>query len=161
MICKEPTIYKQGLQKDDLTDILSNWEDVSDKVFNTDGVDSTDRNVKFFFNRYLGLCKITGWAKFSSDGTANRKIISFNTDLPGNQNENLFSFTSAGKIRSSNLNKGIGTVIFRPFAHSTVPMYNNGIYLDAPSISCDYVDCIYVVTNIDKYLHEFIQYIDQ
>lgn len=161
MIYNERSIYKQGLQKDELTDILSIWEDISNKVFNTNGVDSTDRNIKFFFNRYLGLCKITGWAKFSSDDTSNRKIISFNTDLPGNQNENLFSFTAAGKVRSSGLNKGICTIIFRPFAHGTVPMYNNGIYLDAPSISCDYVDCIYVVTNIDNYLHEFIQYIDQ
>lgn len=160
-IYKSQSIYNQGLTVDELKKLSTSWEDVSTKVFNADSVDSIERNFKFYFNRYLAMCKMTGWARFSGDSTNTRKCISFNTDLPGDQNINLFSFSSIGKLRNSGESAyGVGTVIFRPFAHSTYPIFNNGIYITTPSISNNYVDCIYVISNIDNLLDEFCDYID-
>lgn len=154
-------LSKLYLTNQDLTRLASNWEDVTAKVFNNNGVDATNSNFKFFLNRSLAMFKITGWAQFPSNSTSKRKCISFNTDLPGDQDTNLFSFTSVSKVSDSGYtNSGVCTTIFRPFAHSSFHNYDNGIYIDRPSISCNYVDSIFVVANIDHLLEELCEYVD-
>ena len=83
MICKQPSIYKNGLSPEEVSEIVqdSEWLNVSSKIGTV--LAPSPSNVSLFYNKTLSLIYSRGFFVFSSNQTGITPCYQFNNDLPG------------------------------------------------------------------------------
>lgn len=119
-IYKEPTIYKQGIGKDDVEQIIldaNRWINITSKVgsFNS-SIFNNSGAIYIFYNPLLLLIRIFGYgsANSSLSKNSNHKIFNFNSDLPGDNSVNLFSGDTLCRIKTST-SANVSIMSMRPY----------------------------------------------
>lgn len=129
-IYNQPTIYKQGLQpgpndgllylqqngnwKELSSAIASSWVEINDKIGHIYQPSSSGR-VSFLYNKNLAIIMLLAWIDYVQDVNLDKTtIFEFNNDLPGSQDNKLFSGTCIGISKSNNQIGGFGSVRIIP-----------------------------------------------
>ena len=130
MIYNEPTIYKQGLQpapkdgamyvqengiwKDFSSIVSSSWVEINNKIGHIYQPSQSGR-VSFLYNKHLALIMLLAWIDYGKNLNLDKTtIFEFNNDLPGSQDNKLFTGTCIGISKDSNQIGGFGSVRIIP-----------------------------------------------
>lgn len=162
MIYKEPTIYNQGLTIDDITKSIV-WENITNKIGTFNNVDFIDGRLVITFSRTLNLIHFEGWGRLANFTYSTVKIFHYNNDLPGNDNNRLFTGDFVVRVVDYDAQKGgIALATNRPYNFSDTSESNAlSIRKDNPTIPFEYIDGINNMTNVNKDLADaFKAYID-
>lgn len=168
MICKEPTIYKQGLQsapkdgflyvqqngawKEFSSIVSSSWDEISNKIGHIYQPSSSGR-VSFLYNKHLALIMLLAWIDYGEDVNLEMAtIFEFNSDLPGSQYNKLFSGSGIAITKNSNREGGFGNVRIIPNNDSQVSIARKITYERHQNVSFRYITSINYVLSINSSL---------
>ena len=161
MVYKEDTIYKNGLNETDVKNIVEEenknnyvWVNITDKLGTkaTSGINTNYVNI--FYNKNIGLIKISIYTVFDNYISGVRTIFNFNNDIPENGNIHVFSSESVSSLDG----QYTGKLRSYPFTHSNANL-DHKISIDS---NTPYIEVFSGVqfTNVDKdIVEQFNQYL--
>lgn len=130
MFYKQPSVYKQGLQaapkdgniyiqKNGIwssleSSIADSWVEINNKIGHIYQPSNAGR-VSFLYNRNLAIIMLLAWIDYIQDVNLNiSTIFEFNNDLPGSQDNKLFTGTCLAITSSTNDGAGFGSIRIIP-----------------------------------------------
>lgn len=161
MIYKEPTVYKDVITEDEVKSIIEEenknnyvWVNITDKLGTkeTSGIDTNYVNI--FYNKNIGLIKLSVYTVFNTNVAGRRTIFNFNNDIPENGNTHVFSSESVSSLDG----QYTGKLRAYPFTHSST-LLDHKISIDS---QISYLEVFSGVqfTNVDKdIVEQFNQYL--
>jgi len=151
---KDGLIYVQenGIWRNLASIISSSWVEINNKIGHLYQPSSSGR-VSFLYNKNLALIMLLGWIDYGEDVNSDMAtVFEFNNDLPGSQDNKLFSGTCIAITKNNNQAGGFGSVRIIPNNDSQSSIARKITYERHQNASFRYITGINYVLSINSSL---------